>query len=171
MKLILIAITTIIVVLKLLFGPPGREKLDTLFNYELVSSIDLVIPNDSVKSGYRDIVMLTHLVNSKEAIEKYEYLHSEKGIWPEVVKAAEVSGIGKIKIYRFETTLVMIITIPEESDLNEISTKYAAYSPRLKEWANLMATFQIAPSSLKPGEVWAGMNLIHHYEDGVVNDH
>ena len=135
-----------------------HEQIDSLSNKTLTDP------------KYREIVMLTHLVDSAAAIEKYEYLHSEEGVWPEVIEAAKVSGINRIMIYRFENTLVMILRIPAEADVNEISAIYAASSPKLKEWADLMATFQVAPESLKPGEIWAPMKLIHHYENGKVFD-
>ncbi len=116
----------------------------------------------------RDIVMLTELKDDEEAIKKYEYYHSAKGVWPEVINAAKVSGIESIKIYRFANVLVMILTVPGNIDMNEVNRKYAASSERIKEWSQLMSTFQQAPAQSKDGSIWVPMKLIHDYCNGIV---
>ncbi len=96
------------------------------------------------------------------------YYNSSEGVWPEAIHAAKSSGIKKIKIYRFANYLVMIVTIPEDADMDEVSRKYIESGNRIKEWDKLMATFQQAPTGAKEGETFVPMELIHDYENGKV---
>ena len=116
----------------------------------------------------RDIVMMTELKDEEEAIKKYEYYHSAKGVWPEVVNAAKVSGIKKIKIYRFANRLVMIITVPVDANMDEINRKYEESSKKIKKWSELMLEFQQPPDGTRDGAIWVPMVLIHDYENGRV---
>ena len=114
----------------------------------------------------KDIVMYANLKNEEEAIRQYEYYHSKEGAWPEVAKANQASGIQKIKMYRFENQLIMILTVPLDIDQDDMNEKYAASSDRIGEWGKLMEGF-FAPLQVGGEEmVWVEMKKIHHYEDG-----
>lgn len=116
----------------------------------------------------KDLVFMADLKNEEEAIKKYCYYHSAEGVWPEVLHAAKVSGIEKVKIYRFGNHLVMIITVPANADMDEVNRKYAESSNRIKEWGELMSTFLQPPTGAEKGETFVPMELIHDYENGVV---
>jgi len=135
---------------------PGYKDLESeIFNAEKVMTT-------------KDLVFMADLKNEKEAIEKYTYYHSAEGVWPEAVHAAKVSGIEKIKIYRFGNHLVMIITVPADADMDEINRKYAESSNRIGEWGELMSALQQSPDGAEDGEIWVPMELIHDFENGVV---
>ncbi len=135
---------------------PGYKDLESeIFNAEKVMTT-------------KDLVFMADLKNEKEAIEKYTYYHSAEGVWPEAAHAAKVSGIEKIKIYRFGNHLVMIITVPADADMDEINRKYAESSNRIGEWGELMSALQQSPDGAEDGEIWVPMELIHDFENGVV---
>ncbi len=143
-----------------------KAKAGLEFEYKDLK--DMIFIMEEKEMITKDLVFMADLKNEKEAIEKYTYYHSAEGIWPEVVHAAKSSGIKKIKIYRFANHLVMIVTIPEDADMEEINRKYGESSSRIKEWGELMATFQQAPSGAGEDETFVPMELIHDYENGVV---
>ena len=116
----------------------------------------------------KDIVMMTVLRDEKEAIDKYEYYHSKEGVWPEVVHAAQSSGIREIKIYRSENRLVMIITLPENLSEELMNRKYAGSSNRMNAWDTLMKSFFWTSPTTDEKASWKSMKLIHDYKNGVV---
>jgi len=114
----------------------------------------------------REIVMMTELKDEAEAIKAYDRYHSAEGIWPEMVHAARQSGHEKIRIYRYGNRLVMILTVAEAADLDEMDRRYAGSSARTKAWSELMSGFQRPPPGAEPGQIWVPMKLIHDYERG-----
>lgn len=114
----------------------------------------------------KDVVMLAELKDETEAIRKYDYYHSAEGVWPEIAHAALSGGFLKIRIYRYSNKLVMVLTYPEDADLDEINRKYAASSNRITTWGELMSSFM---QSISGGnDTWVPMKLIHDYENGQV---
>ena len=62
----------------------------------------------------------------------------------------------------------MILTVPEDADMDDINRKYAESSNKIAAWGRLMTTFQQAPSGSREDETWVPMELIHDYENGMV---
>jgi len=129
---------------------------------------DMIFIMEEKEMITKDLVFMADLKNEEEAIKKYTYYHSAEGVWPEVLHAAKVSGIEKVKIYRFGNHLVMIITVPANTDMDEVNRKYAESSNRIKEWGELMSSFQQAPSGAGEDETFVPMEIIHDYENGMV---
>ena len=119
---------------------------------------------ESVIQKSFDYYFTCNLQNNEDAISKYKQYHSTEGIWPEVTKAAEVSGVNKLQIYIQATRLVMIISLPESLSFDEFNQRYAESSPKLKEWADLMGVFQIAPPGAEEGKIWVKMESIYDYQ-------
>lgn len=118
------------------------------------------------KRPLQSIVMTAELVNDSAAIRKYDSLHSASGVWPELKKANLASGIEEIRIYRFANRIVMILDVPEGTDLGRMDSLYVNADPRVREWGALMSGFQRALPGVDSNRKWVGMELIHHYRDG-----
>ena len=116
----------------------------------------------------RQVVMTADLRNDPETISEYDRLHSAGGIWPEVVGAAEISGIDKIKIHRFDNRLFMVIDLPKDAKPEEVFSVYDNSNPRVKEWAARMKQLQTNLPGQDPGTTWMPMQTIHDYEYGTV---
>jgi len=123
------------------------------------------IPKEEVPAT-KDIVMYANLKDEAEAIRQYEHYHSKEGVWLEVGLANKASGIQKIKMYRFQNQLIMILTVPKDLDMAEADKKYAASSEKIGEWGALMKGF-FEPLEVDGQEmIWVEMKKVHHYEDG-----
>ena len=116
---------------------------------------------------YTTIVMTTDLVNDSAAIKQYEYFHSKQGVWPEIKKANELSGINEIQIYRYNNRLVMMYSYPENADLTKMDSLYNSAGERVKEWGAMMNKFQRSIPGSDTTQKWVTMKLIHHYKNGV----
>ena len=115
---------------------------------------------------YTTIVMTTDLVNDSAAIKQYEFYHSKQGVWPEIKKANELSGIKEIQIYRFNNRLVMMYSYPENTDLTKMDSLYNSAGERVKQWGAMMNKFQKSIPGTDTSRKWVTMKLIHHYKNG-----
>jgi L-rhamnose mutarotase len=111
-------------------------------------------------------VMTTDLVMDSSLIRIYDSMHSVKGVWPELIKANRASGIEEIRIYRFDNRLVMMLRIPENTDLSKMDSLYLGSDPKIAEWGELMNGFQRSLPGVDSTRKWVEMKLIHHYMDG-----
>ena len=111
-----------------------------------------------------DYYFTCNLQDNEAVISKYKQYHSADGVWPEVTRAAEVSGADKLQIYIQATRLVMIISLPESLSFDEFNRRYAESSPKLKEWAEIMGAFQIAPPGAEEGQTWVKMENIYDFQ-------
>ncbi len=112
----------------------------------------------------KQVVMTCNLKDNPQIIKKYKQYHSKEHIWPEVTQAAKQSGYTSIKIYLFDTRLVMILNYPENLDIEEINKRYAESNPnKMKEWADIMSDFQIAPTGADSSETWVEMEKIYEF--------
>jgi len=94
-------------------------------------------------------------------IRRYEEYHSR--IWPEVKKALAEWGIRRAMIYRFGCQLFMLLEGTDEfnySDPAEYLTK-----PRVKEWEELMADFQVPVSGAPAGSTWVQMKEVFFLDE------
>lgn len=100
------------------------------------------------------------LKDGTEVIKKYEEYHAH--IWPEVKKALIDRGVRRSVIYRYGRQLFMLL----EGDDNFDPKHSAEYlkTPRVKEWEELMATFQEPVSGAPDHAKWAHMKEVFFLE-------
>ncbi|UCS92746.1 L-rhamnose mutarotase [Echinicola marina] len=97
------------------------------------------------------------LKNDPKLIEEYEAYHQE--VWPEIIKSIKDAGIESMEIYRWENRLFMIMeTTPEFSF--EKKAEMDAANPKVREWEDLMWTFQQGLPGLPEGEKWQVMKQV-----------
>ena len=101
------------------------------------------------------------LKNVPGAIEKYKEYH--RAVWPEVLQSIKRSGVSRSKIFLLGTRLFLIIEA--DDSVNSGNVQEYVTGEREKEWDNLMRTFQLPVPEAKPGEWWAGMELVYDFEE------
>lgn len=97
------------------------------------------------------------LKNDPALIAEYERYHER--IWPEIADNIRDSGITSMEIYRIENRLFMIMETDETFSFDRKAAADAA-NPTVREWENLMWTYQQALPTAKPGEKWMLMERI-----------
>ena len=97
------------------------------------------------------------LKNDPGLIKKYTEFH--KKIWPEITESIYRKGIIHMEIYRVATRMFMIMEVTDEFSF-EKGEKMDKANPRVKEWEDLMWTFQQSPPTAKEGEKWVLMEKI-----------
>lgn len=101
------------------------------------------------------------LRDDPELIATYRRLHSQEGIWPEILKGIKAAGILEMEIYLLGTRLFMIVELPAELDWNTAMQRMAE-QPRQTEWEALTARYQQAAPTAGSAEKWQLMERIFH---------
>ena len=104
-----------------------------------------------------------HLKDDPELIREYEEYHRD--VWPEVLASLKDSGIVSMQIYRFRTTLAMIIEVSEEFSF-EGKREADRRNPKVQEWEELMWRYQQPFPGAREGEKWMLMDMIFNFDAG-----
>ncbi len=94
-------------------------------------------------------------------VAEYRRLHSREGIWPEILRGIEESGVLEMEIYLRGTRLFMIVELPADADWDNVMQRMAE-QPRQAEWEALTAKYQEALAGAKSEEKWQMMERIFH---------
>ncbi|MGE7774948.1 L-rhamnose mutarotase [Chitinophaga sp. NPDC101104] len=94
-----------------------------------------------------------------------QYLHYHEAVWPEVEQGFKKAGYRRIRMFRSQHTLVMVITVPEGADLGEMGKKAEASDPRCAEWNRLMAGYQRGVEGSLPGQTWTEASPFYDFEN------
>ena len=90
-------------------------------------------------------------------IEEYKRYHQK--IWPEITRSIKDAGIDTMEIYLLGTRMFMILEAgPNFSFAAKAQADHA--NPKVREWEELMWSFQKPLPQTKPGEKWLLMERI-----------
>ncbi len=92
-----------------------------------------------------------------------EYRRYHQRIWPEITASLKQSGVEDAEIYLLGTRMFMILEVNETFSF-EAKVKAEADNPKVREWEQLMWTFQKPLPQAKPGEKWLLMDRIFKLE-------
>lgn len=109
----------------------------------------------------KELVFVVNLVDDEKKVQ--EYLNYHKKIWPEVEAGFKKAGYKKITLYRFNKSIVMIVTVPENADLNRMGQVAESYSEKCKAWNALMSKYQVGVTGVAPGQKWAQTEEIYSF--------
>ncbi|MBU2885633.1 L-rhamnose mutarotase [Gilvimarinus agarilyticus] len=110
-------------------------------------------------NGVRRYCLALDLKDDPALIERYREFHQPENVWPEVKQSIKDSGILDMKIYLLGNRLVMVMEVDNEFSF---AAKAAAdqSNAKVREWEQLMDTFQQAVPWAKAGEKWVPMEPI-----------
>jgi L-rhamnose mutarotase len=106
----------------------------------------------------KQIAYAVDLKDDPEVIRRYEEYHA--AIWPEVAQSLKAVGMKQVNIWRLGRRLFMLITADDDFDPVEASAKHRASHPRVREWEELMASFQQRVPGIEGDGTWAEMNRV-----------
>ena len=100
------------------------------------------------------------LKNNKELINEYENHH--RNVWPEVLEGLKSVGIIRMRIWRINNRLFMLIETLDTFNIENFQ-KYTETNDKAKEWDALMKNYQEKiPNS--NGEWWSEMTMAYDSE-------
>ncbi|AWW32486.1 L-fucose mutarotase [Echinicola strongylocentroti] len=101
--------------------------------------------------------MALDLKNDPRLIAEYEEYH--QAVWPEIQKSIKEAGIHMMEIYRWENRLFMIMETDEDFSFEKKAAMDAS-NPKVKEWEDLMWTYQQGLPGVPQGEKWQVMKKV-----------
>jgi len=101
------------------------------------------------------------LRDEPELIATYRHLHSQQGVWPEILAGIRAAGILEMEIYLLGTRMFMIVELPEDLSWDEAMSRMAS-QPKQTEWEALTARYQQADPKAGSAEKWKLMERIFH---------
>ncbi len=104
-------------------------------------------------------IMILDLKDDENLILEYEKYHSK--VWGEILSAIKSCGIENMRIYRYETRLVMLLDYEDEQSLIKLS-QLSKTIPKVKQWEDLMDKFQ---ARLKEDEKWLDTKEIFNLKE------
>ena len=94
-------------------------------------------------------------------IAEYRRLHSEQGVWREILDGIRSVGILEMEIYLLGTRLFMIVETAPDFDWTSSMARLATL-PRQAEWEELTGRYQQALPGASSAEKWKLMERIFH---------
>ncbi|MGC1485157.1 MAG: L-rhamnose mutarotase [Candidatus Acidiferrum sp.] len=92
-----------------------------------------------------------------------EYKRYHEKIWPEITQSIKTSGIEDMEIYLLGTRMFMIMEVNEHFSF-EAKANADRENPKVREWEELMWTFQQPLPEAKAGEKWLLMEKVFKLE-------
>lgn len=103
----------------------------------------------------KELVLTTDLRDDPDVIRQYQAYHA--AVWPEVTASLQQVGFREARIYQLGRRLVMVLRVEDDFDGEAASRLHRAAHPRIREWEDLMDSFQERPAGTSGGGKWAPM--------------
>jgi hypothetical protein len=112
--------------------------------------------NDTITAREWDHVILTANLAEDSLLQKeYMAYHATQfHEWPEVSNGFCNASFQQLLLFRNGRQLMLVISIPEGSSLDELNPKTTENNPRVDEWNALMKKYQEGIEGTEKGEVW-----------------
>ena len=107
----------------------------------------------------RRYCMTLELKDDPDLIQEYESWHRSDKIWKEIPEGIRKVGILDSEIYRHETTLIMILTVPIDFDFDKQMGLLASL-PRQAEWEDFMTKYQASKPGESSAEKWTKLERV-----------
>jgi len=120
-----------------------------------------VCKDRNVEPEWDNVILTANLVNDPTLQQEYLDYHStqfEK--WPEVAKGFCNAGFQQLIVYKNGRQLMLVISIPKGSNLDELNPKTTENNPRVNEWNELMGKYQEGIKGTSSGETWVMLKPI-----------
>ena len=101
--------------------------------------------------------LILNLKNDPQLIKEYEEHH--KAVWPEIISSIKDTGIDNMEIYRYGTSLFMIMEVNDEFSF-EKKQQSDTNNMKVQQWEELMWKYQQPFAEAAEGEKWILMNKI-----------
>ena len=103
-------------------------------------------------------VMIVNLRNDAATIASYRAHHQR--VWPEVIESLRNAGVKRMDIHMLDRTVVMVVDLEDDADIDAVFRKHQASSLRVAEWERLMKAMQEPSPGARLGEWWAAMEPV-----------
>ncbi|MCW3093765.1 MAG: L-rhamnose mutarotase [Ferruginibacter sp.] len=118
----------------------------------------------STAKEWDHIILTANLVANENLQKEYLNYHATQFTkWPELSKGFCNANFQQVLVYKSGRQLMLVISIPKGSSLDELNPKTTENNPRVIEWNNLMKKYQEGIQGTKKGETWVFLNKINNW--------
>lgn len=127
-----------------------KTYTDVIYEFDRSSCNDFLSDTET-----KQHLLSVNLVKDKEKQQEYLNYHtSQKDDWPELSQGFCNEGFQSLTMYKQGRQIMLLITIPRENDLGEMSAKNSKNNPKVKEWDDIMYNYQEGLPGTKPNQKW-----------------
>jgi L-rhamnose mutarotase len=111
--------------------------------------------NPSQSNRQTHVLMTANLVADTVLQQEYMNYHAHQAeLFPEVAQGFCRADFQQLLVFRNGRQLLLVISIPQGKNLDELNPKTTENNPRVDEWNTIMAKYQEGIEGAAPGEVW-----------------
>jgi len=108
-----------------------------------------------VAENWDNIILTANLVKDSAMQNEYmEYHRTQFEDWPEVSRGFCNADFQQLLVFRNGRQLMLVISIPQGEDLDDLNPKTTENNPRVDEWNRLMSRYQEGIEDAPPGKTW-----------------
>ncbi|MEO6894727.1 MAG: L-rhamnose mutarotase [Ginsengibacter sp.] len=111
----------------------------------------------------KTLVFIVNLVNDEQKVN--EYLAHHQKVWPEVEAGFRKAGYKKIELYRFNRSLVMMVTVPKKANIDSMGKIAESYDPKCREWNQMMDQYQVGVAGTSEGQKWVQVKPVYLFRN------
>lgn len=127
-----------------------KTYTDVIYEFDRSSCNDFLSDTET-----KQHLLSVNLVKDKEKQQEYINYHtSQKDDWPELSQGFCNEGFQSLTMYKQGRQIMLLITIPRENDLGEMSAKNSKNNPKVKEWDDIMYNYQEGLPGTKQNQKW-----------------
>ena len=111
--------------------------------------------NKETAEEWNNTLMTANLVESPEMQQEYMGHHvTQTEQWPEIAAGFCHANFQQLLMFRNGRQLMLIISIPQGEDLDELNPKTAENNPRVDDWNAMMSKYQEGIAGTREGDTW-----------------
>lgn len=111
---------------------------------------------EGVPGNWDHVIMRANLVEDEKMQEEYMIYHQNQfDEWPEVSQGFCHAGFQRLLLFRSGRQLMLLISIPQGADFEQMNAKTVENNPRMNEWNNIMVQYQEGMENAPQGVVWS----------------
>ena len=116
--------------------------------------------NPAQAERWTHVLMTANLVADTTLQQEYMDYHArQEELFPEVAQGFCRAGFQQLLVFRNGRQLLLVISIPEGENLDDLNPKTTENNPRVDEWNAIMTKYQEGIEGTAPGEVWVVYNF------------
>ena len=115
--------------------------------------------NPAQAERWTQVVMTANLVADTTLQREYMDYHArQEELFPEVAQGFCRADFQQLLVFRNGRQLMLVISIPEGENLDDLNPKTTENNPRVDEWNTIMSKYQEGIEGTAPGETWVVLN-------------
>lgn len=117
--------------------------------------------NTQLADEWEHVLLTANLVEDEKLQKEYiQYHNTQFEEWPEVAQGFCNANFQQLQVFKNGRQLMLVISIPKGSSLDELNPKTTENNPRVNDWNDIMKKYQTGIEGTNPDETWVFLEKI-----------